>query len=103
MFWKLGPLPAEVGAAELEAKLASARFVDPALPVQAGSGALAWTPYDLSWRWGVEDDPGHQGYHGLKESVSDEFIRLGRPKREWTTISREAEPEGTRSIIFGRR
>ncbi len=39
---------------------------------------LAWTNYDFSWRWGVEGDPGHQGYHGLKENMYDIFIRLGK-------------------------
>ena len=36
-----------------------------------------WVPYEFSWRWGVESDYGHQGYHGLKMEISDEFIRLG--------------------------
>ena len=38
-------------------------------------------PYEFSWRWGIENDPGHQGYHGLKENVTDEFICLGAPGR----------------------
>ncbi|MDO4583700.1 MAG: glycosyl hydrolase [Planctomycetia bacterium] len=38
------------------------------------------TPYTFSWRWGVEGDPGHQGYHGLKENVTDHFIALGAKK-----------------------
>lgn len=38
-------------------------------------------PYEFSWRWGIESDPGHQGYHGLKEQVPDEFLAIGKPKR----------------------
>ncbi len=37
-------------------------------------------PYEFSWRWGVENDPGHQGYHGLKAEVHDEFIVVGKAK-----------------------
>ena len=36
--------------------------------------------YEFSWRWGIETDPGHQGYHGLKEEVHDEFLAIGVPK-----------------------
>ncbi len=36
-----------------------------------------WKPYKYSWRFGVWDQPGPQGYHGLKGSVSDGFIILG--------------------------
>jgi hypothetical protein len=35
-------------------------------------------PYEFSWRWGLESDPGHQGYHGLKEQVHDAFLALGK-------------------------
>ncbi|MBI5692083.1 MAG: hypothetical protein HZC55_18540 [Verrucomicrobia bacterium] len=38
------------------------------------------TPYEFSWRWGIEGDPGHQGYHGLKGQVNDEFLAIGRAK-----------------------
>ena len=34
--------------------------------------------YPLSWRYGVLGDCGRQGYHGLKEKIYDEFIRLGK-------------------------
>jgi hypothetical protein len=35
---------------------------------------------EFSWRWGIEHDPGHQGYHGLKEEVHDEFLAIGKPR-----------------------
>ena len=79
-FWKLGPLPKGLDAAALEAKLAALSSVNPAAAVEIGGQRHAWTPYAFSWRWGVEGDPGHQGWHGLKENVSDDFIRLGRPQ-----------------------
>ncbi|MEN6574982.1 MAG: alpha-L-fucosidase [Phycisphaerales bacterium] len=78
-FWKLGPLPAELDAASLDAKLAAMTCVDAAIPLEIGGKQYPWTPYAFSWRWGVEGDPGHQGYHGLKENVTDDFICLGKP------------------------
>ncbi len=38
-------------------------------------------PWEFSWRWGLENDPGHQGYHGLKENVHDEFLAIGKARR----------------------
>jgi hypothetical protein len=37
-------------------------------------------PYEFSWRWGIENDPGHQGYHGLKEEMHDEFLAIGKAR-----------------------
>ena len=43
---------------------------------------------EFSWRYGLENDPGHQGYHGLKEYVHNEFIALGDETQPflWTTV-----------------
>ncbi len=41
----------------------------------------SWHPYNFSWRWGLEGNPGHQGWHGLKENFSDNFIAFGRQQR----------------------
>ena len=54
-------------------------------PQQTAKGLLnpesgkdaAWRPHSFSWRWGVQDQPGSQGYHGLKERVSDDFLIMG--------------------------
>ena len=35
-----------------------------------------WTPYCYSWQYGVFDNPGSQGYHGLKGKVDNRFIIL---------------------------
>ncbi len=52
-------------------------------------------PYEFSWRWGIENDPGHQGYHGLKAEVHDEFLAIGKAKENRrhvpTVVSYEAE------------
>jgi hypothetical protein len=35
-----------------------------------------WENYDYSLRFGVEDNPGSQGYHGLKYKISDDFLLM---------------------------
>lgn len=37
-----------------------------------------WKPYCYSWKYGVFDNPGSQGYHGLKGKVDNRFIILDR-------------------------
>ncbi len=99
-FWKLGPLPENVNATALERQLLKLEKIDPAVPVQFNGAAYRWNPYEFSWRWGIEDDPGHQGYHGLKGEVSDEFIALGRMRRKHTTSAYEKEPGGSRYYLW---
>ena len=52
-------------------------------------------PYEFSWRWGIEGDAGHQGYHGLKAEVHDDFIAVGKvrinPKHVPNVVSYEAK------------
>ena len=79
-FRQLGPIsipaenPAELAAFE---KKLSQIAAFPVTETFRGE-TFAWKNYDFSWRWGVEGDPGHQGYHGLKENMYDTFIRLGK-------------------------
>ena len=79
-FWKLGPLPDDIDNSELELRLATMKHVQPSTPLKIDGKEYFWTPYAFSWRWGKEGDPGHQGYHGLKENITDDFICLGTPK-----------------------
>jgi len=99
-FWQLGPLPEAADSKELEARLAAWEQVDPAVPVELGGRKLLWQPLSFSWRWGVEGDPGHQGYHGLKEQVSDDFIALGKLKFTATSSTYEKEPGGSRYYLW---
>ena len=99
-FWKLGPLPDEASLSELEAALAATQQVDPSAPVQVGSRQYTWSPYAFSWRWGLEGDPGHQGYHGLKENVTDDFICLGKPKRGLNETLYVREEPGSRYYLW---
>jgi hypothetical protein len=76
-FWKLGPLPNTLDSAAVEAKLSSLKQIDPNEPVELNGKKYFWKPYEFSWRWGLKDDAGHQGYHGLKGFINDENISLG--------------------------
>lgn len=48
-------------------------------------------PYEFSFRYGKWDDPGVQGYHGLKGKISDAFLTMG--KKVETLIGTEYVPE----------
>ncbi len=37
---------------------------------------VAWRPYAFSWQYGVRDNPGSQGFHGLKGKVDNRFLIL---------------------------
>ena len=95
-FWKLGPLPGII----TNDTVLNERMFDPRVGVTFHGKMYAWHPYQFSWRWGVENDPGHQGYHGLKEEVHDEYIRLGKMSQGWTTIERQVEEGGTYYCLF---
>ena len=75
----LGPVPKSIDAAQLEAALSKLVCVIPREPVSVGGHSFTWQPYDFSWRFGKEGDSGHQGYHGLKRTVTDDFLCLGKP------------------------
>ena len=59
-----------------------------------------WEEYAFSWQYGVEGDYGHQGYHGLKGEMYDNFIRLGALKDVKMSKERVAEPSGNNYILY---
>jgi len=97
-FWKLGPLPDNIDKAKTEKELALLTSVDPSKPVSINGLSYYWTPYSYSWRYGYEGDPGHEGYHGLKEEITDEFICLGKPESGLNETLYIHEKEG--SVYF---
>jgi hypothetical protein len=99
-FWKLGPLPTDTDVSGVERTLAAMQEIDPSAPVRIGGKEYTWSPYAFSWRWGLEGDPGHQGYHGLKENVTDDFIALGRPKGGLNETLYVEEETGTRYYLW---
>jgi hypothetical protein len=54
----------------------------------------SWIPYEFSFERGLRDDPGHQGYHGLKEEVHDAFIAFGNLVHTHPATRREPHPAG---------
>ncbi len=59
-----------------------------------------WEPYGFSWKQGVEGEPGHQGYHGLKGNMYDNFIRLGGLMDERMSKKRVAESSGHYYVMY---
>lgn len=45
-------------------------------------GMLDWETVSFSWQYGVWDNPGGQGYHGLKGKVDDRFFILDKGKNQ---------------------
>ncbi len=41
--------------------------------------------YIFSMRYGVESDPGEQGFHGLKTRITDDFLIIGERQENWMT------------------
>jgi len=68
--------------------------VDASQTVLVKGRAFTWEPYDFSWRMGKEGDSGHQGYHGLKRTVTDDFLCLGKPGGGLNETRYEPEKEG---------
>ncbi|MDO4628904.1 MAG: glycosyl hydrolase [Planctomycetia bacterium] len=64
----------------------------------AKTGETDVKPYPFSWRVGIEGNPGHQGWHGLKESISDHFIGLGATK--WGHNETVFVPENPAQVYY---
>ena len=80
-FYRLGPLPASADSSMLDAKLAMIDQVEVNQPVEINGKKYYWQSYEFSWRWGLKDDAGHQGYHGMKGQVNNENISFGKIDR----------------------
>lgn len=94
-FMLLGALPASVDEGTVLDNLPPA-----ASGVEAGGVRYAWQPYEFSWRWGVEGDYGHQGWHGLKAEMYDDFIRLGATERAFNGMVRKAGASGMKDYYL---
>jgi hypothetical protein len=95
-FLKLGPLQEAPSADVLLKSLP--RNEDEEVTITGKK--LRWESYGFSWKQGVENDPGHQGYHGLKGQMYDNFIRLGGLKEEKHSKQRVPEPSGNFYLLF---
>ena len=94
-FLKLGPLPELPSDKELTEMNTAGTNNE-----YAFSGKkYRWEEYPFSWQFGVEGDYGHQGYHGLKGDIYDNFIRLGDIKEVKMSKVRVPGPEGHYYIL----
>jgi hypothetical protein len=94
-FSKIGPLPRLPSDDEIQKILASG---------ENGAASVSgkkyiWEDYLFSWQSGVEGDYGHQGYHGLKGEMYDNFIRLGALKDVSMSLKRVPEEGGNYYIL----
>jgi len=97
-FWKLGPLPSSIDSVVNEAKLSQLEKINPSEPVEINGKKYFWQPYEFSWRWGLKDDAGHQGYHGLKGVVNNDLISFGwidKSKKHMPVYKLNPEVEGS--------
>jgi hypothetical protein len=104
-FWKLGPLPDFQDYSVLESKLAGLTDINPEEAVMINGKKYFWHPYEFSWRWGLKDDAGHQGYHGLKGKVNNDIFLFGKIDRSWRHMPSyplQPEPEGTTYYLFSK-
>lgn len=100
-FWILGPLPDAADYTALETKLADLSDINPDEPVEVNGKKYFWQPYEFSWRWGLKDDAGHQGYHGLKGKVNNDIFSFGKINRGWRHMpSYPLEPDETGKVYY---
>ncbi len=61
----------------------------------ADGSTRQWTELCYSWRWGVENEPGTQGYHGLKGRMFDDFLQIGKQVFDTKTLTYKTGVDGT--------
>jgi hypothetical protein len=99
-FYVLGPIPKDADTAQLEGMLSKLVCVRPCESVSIRGQTFMWKPYDFSWRYGKEGDSGHQGYHGLKRTVTDDFLCLGKPVNGLNETRYVDEADGARYYVW---
>jgi len=95
-FLKLGALP-DVPSEEELLKMNPQNAGD---EVTVSGKKYRWEEYAFSWQQGVEGDYGHQGWHGLKGEMYDNFIRLGALRDVTMSKKRVPEPAGNFYILY---
>jgi hypothetical protein len=95
-FLKLGALPVLPSEEEI-LKMTPEK---PGNEVRISGKPYRWEAYGFSWQSGVEGDYGHQGYHGLKGNLYDNFIRLGALAEEKHSKLRKPEAAGNFYLLY---
>ncbi|NMO97674.1 glycosyl hydrolase [Paenibacillus lemnae] len=93
-FWKLGPLPKDGCPKQWEETLAQLSHAPDTRQETVAGNLYEWGSYSYSTRLGIEGDPGHQGYHGLKGEITDDFIAIGQKQFTLTDTHYVSETEG---------
>ena len=65
----------------------------------AGRKGGVWRPYEWSWQYGVFDNPGNEGYHGLKGKVESRFIILDKGGDQYFRTKVYAPSKGEYRIV----
>jgi len=86
-FLMLGPLPNGIDSKTLESRLAKLDNIKMDQPVEINGLNYFWKPYEFSWRWGLKDDLGHQGWHGMKGQVNNELFSFGIKDKSYSWMS----------------
>jgi alpha-L-rhamnosidase len=95
-FLKLGPLPVLPSDEEIQNIMQVRREKEAVI----SGKKYSWEGYSFSWKLGVEGDYGHQGYHGLKGEMYDNFIRLGAMEDIKMSLKRIPEQGGNFYILY---
>jgi len=95
-FLKLGAIPILPSEDEMLKLIQKTRIEE----VTISGKKYKWEEYAFSWQQGVEGDFGHQGYHGLKGNMYDNFIRLGAMQDVKMSKIRVSEPEGNYYLLY---
>lgn len=66
--------------------------------VETKTDNTEWEPISFSWQYGVWDNPGAQGYHGLKGKVDDRFFILDKGNNQQFRTYVYAPQQGTYRI-----
>jgi hypothetical protein len=107
-FFLLGPIPPHAATDALDSQLATLTTLKSEVrsqksefsPVISHGQAYHWRPYSFSWRQGLEGDPGHQGWHGLKKNVTDHFLGIGKRSSALNEFKYEEELPGGRYYLW---
>jgi hypothetical protein len=95
-FLKIGPMPQLPSSGEIE-NLYQVRTTG---EVAISGKKYPVEDYSFSWQLGVEGDYGHQGYHGLKGEMYDNFIRLGAMEDVKMSLKRVPETGGGYYVLL---
>ena len=97
-FLKLGALPGLPSVQEIVKMIPQKEGET----VKIGNKDYQWTAYGFSWQHGVEGDYGHQGYHGLKGQMYNNFIRLGKLEEYKHSLRRVPELSGNYYVLYSK-